>query len=173
MLFNSYSFIVFLAIVLVLHYMPFPWKAKKVNLLLASYLFYAVWNPPFIILLWLSTLVDFFIGKRLYAEENRKRRKILLVVSLVANLGMLGFFKYGGFLLENFVVLMSALGIEYNPPAPDIILPVGISFYSFQTLSYTLDMYRKKKSAGKFLTRFLSFCDFLPTIGSRPNCTPR
>src|SRR5687768_8187026 len=109
MLFNSYTFIIFFVIVLLLHQLPIAWKVKKVNLLLASYLFYAVWNPPFIILLWISTLIDYFVGKRLYAEENRSRRKILLLVSLVGNLGMLGYFKYGTFLLDNFVALMSAL----------------------------------------------------------------
>jgi alginate O-acetyltransferase complex protein AlgI len=147
MLFNSYSFILFIAVVLILHYLRFPWKVKKINLLLASYIFYAVWSPPFVILLWLSTVVDYLVGKKLYAEENKIKRKILLITSLAVNLGMLGFFKYGGFLLENFITLTSLIGIEFNPAKPDIILPVGISFYTFQTLSYTLDMYKKEKQA--------------------------
>ena len=102
MIFNSYTFIAFFIIVLLLHHMKFSWTAKKRNLLLASYVFYAAWNPPFILLLWLSTVVDFFVGKALYREENKRRKKLLLVVSLIGNLGMLCFFKYGGFLLENF-----------------------------------------------------------------------
>ena len=149
MLFNSYSFILFIAVVLLLHYLRFPWKVKKINLLLASYIFYAVWSPPFVILLWLSTAVDFFVGKKLYAEQNQFRRKLLLITSLVVNLGMLGYFKYGGFLLENFITLSSLIGIEFNPAKPDIILPVGISFYTFQTLSYTLDMYKRRSRPEK------------------------
>src|SRR5687768_8914715 len=102
MVFNSYTFIAFFIIMLVLHNLPFPWKVKKINLLLASYIFYAAWSPPFIILLWISTLIDYIVGKKLYDQENPLRRKFFLWISLVGNLGMLGYFKYGGFLLENF-----------------------------------------------------------------------
>src|SRR5215470_7310211 len=109
MLFNSYTFIAFFAIMLVLHYLPLPWKAKKINLLLASYIFYAAWNPPFILLLWLSTVVDYFVGRALYTQENKNKRKLLLVLSLIGNLGMLCFFKYGTFLLENFTYLVNQL----------------------------------------------------------------
>src|ERR1700709_2698963 len=109
MLFNSYTFIVFFIVMLVLHNLPFPWKVKKTNLLLASYFFYAAWNPPFILLLWLSTVVDFFVGRALYTQNNVHKKRLLLVVSLIGNLGMLCFFKYGGFLLENFVMLMHGL----------------------------------------------------------------
>ena len=100
MVFNSYTFIAFFIVMLILHNLPLSWKAKKVNLLNASYIFKAAWNPPFILLLWLSTVVDFFVGRALYNQENKYRRKLLLVVSLVGNLGMLCFFKYGGFLLD-------------------------------------------------------------------------
>ena len=82
MLFNSYSFIIFFIIMLVMHNLPFSWKVKKIHLLIASYIFYAAWNPPFILLLWLSTVVDFFVGKALYHEENKRKRKLLLVVVL-------------------------------------------------------------------------------------------
>src|ERR1700716_1094031 len=121
MVFNSYTFIAFFIIVVILHSLPFPWKVKKINLLLGSYLFYAAWNPPFILLLWLSTVVDYFVGKALYKEENKYRKKLLLVVSLIGNLGMLCFFKYGGFLLENFVHLVNAIGVNYHPAKPNII----------------------------------------------------
>lgn len=160
MLFNSYSFILFFAIMLALLHLPFSWNTKKINLLLASYIFYAAWNPPFILLLWLSTVIDFFAGKALYNEENKRKKKLLLVISLIGNLGMLCFFKYGSFLLENFVVLVNALGIEYHPAKPNIILPAGISFYTFTTLCYTVDMYKKeskqacKKPAGFFFVRY-------------------
>jgi alginate O-acetyltransferase complex protein AlgI len=172
MLFNSYTFIVFFVIVLLLHQLPIAWKVKKVNLLLASYLFYAVWNPPFIILLWISTLVDYFVGNKLYAVQSKSRRKLLLVVSLVANLGMLGYFKYGTFLLDNFVALMSTLGVEYHPAAPDIILPIGISFYTFQTLSYTIDMYRRTAPPEKSLLDFSLFVTFFPQLVAGPIVRP-
>src|SRR6476469_9146759 len=130
MLFNSYTFIVFFMVMLVLHNLPFSWKVKKVNLLLASYIFYAAWNPPFILLLWLSTVVDYFVGRALYNQGNKYKRRVLLVVSLIGNLGMLCFFKYGTFLLENFVGLMNLIGIDFHPAKPSIILPAGISFYT-------------------------------------------
>src|SRR3954470_14518572 len=112
MVFNSYTFIAFFIVILTLHNLPFSWKTKKVNLLFASYIFYAAWNPPFILLLWLSTVVDYFVGRSLYSQENVAKRRLLLVVSLIGNLGMLCFFKYGGFLLENFVTLSNAVGFN-------------------------------------------------------------
>jgi alginate O-acetyltransferase complex protein AlgI len=172
MLFNSFTFIAFFFVVLALHYTRLSWTTKKVNLLLASYLFYAVWNPPFIILLWLSTLVDFFVGKKLFEAEGKSKRRLLLLVSLIANLGMLGFFKYGGFLLENFVALTSAMGIDFHPAKPDIILPVGISFYTFQTLSYTLDMYRKKSAPERSILDFSLFVTFFPQLVAGPIVRP-
>src|SRR5829696_6871518 len=129
MVFNSYTFIAFFVIILILHSLPFPWKVKKINLLIASYIFYAAWNPPFILLLWLSTIVDYFVGRALYHQENLYKRKLLLVISLIGNLGMLCYFKYGGFLLDNFVTLVNSIGLAFNPAKPSIILPAGISFY--------------------------------------------
>ena len=172
MLFNSYTFIVFLLVVLALHYMKFPWRVKKINLLAASYIFYAVWNPPFVILLWLSTIVDFILGKKLYKEQNAAKRKGLLIISLVVNLGMLGFFKYGSFLLENFLLLTSALGLDFQPAKPNIILPVGISFYTFQTLSYTLDMYKRRSKPETSLLDFSLFVTFFPQLVAGPIVRP-
>ncbi len=172
MVFNSYTFIVFFIVVLVLHYLSFSWKVKKINLLIASYLFYAVWNPPFIILLWISTMIDYIVGKKLYDEENKYKRKVLLIISLVANLGMLAFFKYGGFLLDNFVLLANSVGIDYHPAKADIILPVGISFYTFQTLSYTLDMYKRKSPPEKSLLDFSLFVTFFPQLVAGPIVRP-
>ena len=172
MVFNSYTFIVFFALILLLHNLPLAWRVKKINLLLASYLFYAVWNPPFVILLWISTIIDYIVGKKLYAEENKHKRKGLLIISLVANLGMLGFFKYGGFLLENFTLLANSVGINYHPAKADIILPVGISFYTFQTLSYTLDMYRRKSPPEKSLLDFSLFVTFFPQLVAGPIVRP-
>jgi alginate O-acetyltransferase complex protein AlgI len=173
MLFNSYTFVVFFIVILVLHNLTkLPWTFKKVNLLLASYVFYAAWNPPFILLLWLSTVVDYFVGRALYTQENKNKRKLLLVVSLIGNLGMLCFFKYGGFLLENFVTLTNALGWNFHPAKPSIILPAGISFYTFTTLCYTIDMYKRKSKPVKTLLDFSLFVTFFPHLVAGPIVRP-
>jgi alginate O-acetyltransferase complex protein AlgI len=172
MVFNSYTFIVFFALILLLHNLPLAWKTKKVNLLLASYIFYAAWNPPFILLLWLSTIIDFFVGKALYRQENKYKKKLLLVVSLIGNLGMLCFFKYGTFLLENFVSLCHTIGFDFHPAEPNIILPAGISFYTFTTLCYTIDMYKRKSEPVKSLLDFSLFVTFFPHLVAGPIVRP-
>src|SRR5882757_2271475 len=172
MVFNSYTFVVFFVIMLLLHNLPISWKAKKVNLLLASYVFYAAWNPPFILLLWLSTVVDFFVGRALYTQKNKHKRRVLLVVSLIGNLGMLCFFKYGSFLLENFVHLTDVLGINFHPAKPNIILPAGISFYTFTTLCYTIDMYHRKSQPVRSLLDFSLFVTFFPHLVAGPIVRP-
>ncbi len=172
MIFNSYTFIVFFLIILFLHNLPFSWKTKKVNLLIASYIFYAAWNPPFILLLWLSTFIDFFVGKALYTEDNPYKKKLLFVLSLIGNLGMLCFFKYGTFLLENFVTLVHAFGLNYHPAEPNIILPAGISFYTFTTLCYTIDMYHKRSEPVKSMLDFSLFVTFFPHLVAGPIVRP-
>jgi D-alanyl-lipoteichoic acid acyltransferase DltB (MBOAT superfamily) len=172
MVFNSYTFIVFFCIMLVLHNLPFSWKVKKTNLLIASYIFYAAWNPPFILLLWLSTVVDYFVGRALYRQQNKYKRRLLLIISLIGNLGMLSFFKYGGFLLENFTHLVNLAGISYHPAKPNIILPAGISFYTFTTLCYTIDMYKRKSEPVKSMLDFALFVTFLPHLVAGPIVRP-
>lgn len=172
MVFNSYTFIAFFVVMLILHNMPFSWRTKKINLLLASYLFYAAWNPPFILLLWLSTVVDYFVGRSLFHQENKHKRRLLLVVSLIGNLGMLCFFKYGGFLLENFTHLVNLMGMDYHPAKPNIILPAGISFYTFTTLCYTIDMYKRKSEPVKSLLDFSLFVTFFPHLVAGPIVRP-
>jgi alginate O-acetyltransferase complex protein AlgI len=171
-IFNSLTFFVFFAIVLALHNAPFSWRQKKVNLLVASYLFYAAWNPPFVALLWLSTIVDWWAAQRIVQARNQGTRRAWMVISVAVNLGMLGYFKYGGFLLDNFVTAAASLGIAYNPPKWDIVLPVGISFYTFATLSYTLDVYlRRAKPAGSVLDYAL-FVTFFPHLVAGPIMRP-
>ena len=172
MVFNSYTFIAFFLIMLLLHNMPFSWSTKKVNLLLASYIFYAAWNPPFILLLWLSTVIDFYVGKALYTQENPHKKKALLVISLIGNLGMLCFFKYGTFFLENFVTLSNAVGFHFHPATPSIILPAGISFYTFTTLCYTIDMYKKESKPVKSILDFSLFVTFFPHLVAGPIVRP-
>jgi alginate O-acetyltransferase complex protein AlgI len=173
MVFNSYTFIVFFFIVLILFNLPLSWKTRKVVLLLASYVFYAAWNPPFILLLWLSTVVDYFVGKALYTQTNKHKKRGLLVISLIGNLGMLCFFKYGGFLLDNFVNVVNALGVHYHPARPNIILPAGISFYTFTTLCYTIDMYKKESEPVRSLLDFSLFVTFFPHLVAGPIVRPK
>lgn len=172
MVFNSFTFIAFFSVLLILHNLPFSWKVKKINLLLASYIFYAAWNPIFILLLWLSTIVDFFVGKALYEQNNPGTKKLLLVISLIGNLGMLCFFKYGAFFLENFVDLVNLIGIDFHPAKPNIILPAGISFYTFTTLCYTIDMYRKESKPVESLLDFSLFVTFFPHLVAGPIVRP-
>jgi D-alanyl-lipoteichoic acid acyltransferase DltB (MBOAT superfamily) len=157
---------------MILHNLPFSWKTKKINLLLASYVFYAAWNPVFILLLWLSTIIDFYVGKALYVQENKRKKNILLVISLIGNLCMLIFFKYGTFLLDNFVLLVNALGADFHPAKPNIILPAGISFYTFTTLCYTIDMYKKESAPVKSLLDFSLFVTFFPHLVAGPIVRP-
>ncbi len=172
MVFNSLTFVFFFAIVLGLHSLPLPWKAKKINLLLASYLFYMAWNPPFILLLLISTIVDWYAAQALVHAEKPMARRAWMLLSVVANLGMLFYFKYGSFLMENFSALMGQLGIAYHAPKYDIVLPVGISFYTFATMSYTLDIYlRRAKPATNFLDYAL-FVTFFPHLVAGPIMRP-
>lgn len=172
MIFNSLTFIVFFIIVLALHNGPFSWRQKKINLLIASYLFYAAWNPPFVILLWVSTVVDWWAAQWMVRSKRDSTRKAWMLISVVVNLGMLGYFKYGDFLMQNFVTLMGSIGVIYQPPPWDIVLPVGISFYTFATLSYTLDVYlRRSKPAGSFLNYAL-FVTFFPHLVAGPIMRP-
>lgn len=169
MLFNSLSFIVFLVIVLLLYYSKlFNWTNKKRMLLIASYVFYGLWNPPLVILLWISTMVDWTAGNKLSVEENERKRKFWLLLSMFVNLGFLAFFKYGNFLMENFVSLVNSLGMEYQPRPMDIILPMGISFYTFQTMSYTIDMYHKRMPPARTFLDFALYVTFFPQLVAGP-----
>ncbi len=168
MLFNSLTFVLFFTITLGFHYTVSSWRAQKSILLIASYIFYAAWNPPFVILLWISTLVDWYVAKAMDSEESQTKRKVLLSVSLLVNLGLLAFFKYGEFLLENFIELTHLLGIPFEAAAPNIILPIGISFYTFQTLSYTLDVYFKKTRRCHSFLDFALYVTFFPQLVAGP-----
>lgn len=172
MVFNSLTFIVFFAIVLALFWMPFPWRTRKIILLVASYLFYAAWNPPFIILLWISTVVDWWAANRIARSPNRWQRRTWMLLSVSANLGMLGWFKYGEFLLTSFQSLAATVGIHYQAPHFDIVLPVGISFYTFATMSYTLDVYLKRAQPTPAILDFMLFVTFFPHLVAGPIMRP-
>ena len=172
MVFNSLTFAVFFACVLLLHNLPFSWAVKKVNLLIASYLFYAAWNPPFVILLWVSTVVDWWAAQGLVRAQRPAARRAWMLLSVVANIGMLGFFKYGPFLLDNFSALMNTLGIAYQPPHYAIVLPVGISFYTFATMSYTLDVYLRRALPAQRFLDYALFVTFFPHLVAGPIMRP-
>src|SRR4029077_2986256 len=170
--FNSLTFVVFFACVLALHSLPLPWTAKKINLLIASYLFYAAWNPPFVILLWVSTAVDWWAAKGLVSAQSPAARRAWMLLSVVANLGMLGFFKYGQFLLDNFTAVTSLLGVAYQPAHYAIVLPVGISFYTFATMSYTLDVYLHRAIPARHFLDYALFVTFFPHLVAGPIMRP-
>ena len=168
MLFNSLGFIVFIIVVMALYYLPYKWTYKKMMLLLASYIFYGLWNPPLVALLWISTAVDWTAGNKLHELEDQAKRKMWLLLSVVVNLGFLSYFKYGGFLMENFTTLAHALGFEYVAPEWDIILPMGISFYTFQTMSYSIDMYYRKIKPARTFLDFALYVTFFPQLVAGP-----
>ncbi len=172
MVFNSLTFAAFFTLVLLLHALPLPWKTRKINLLLASYVFYAAWNPPFVILLWISTVVDWYAAQGLVHAQRPAARRAWMLLSVVANLGMLSYFKYGGFLLANFTALMGAMGWHYQAPAIDIVLPVGISFYTFATMSYTLDIYLRRAEPARNFLDYALFVTFFPHLVAGPIMRP-
>jgi len=170
MFFNSLDFAFFLPIVFLLYWFVFNKNLKLQNLLLvcASYLFYGWWDWRFLSLILLSTIVDYFIGLGLSKQENTSKRRKLLWISILVNLGCLGFFKYYNFFLDNFVEAFSFFGSSINANSLNIILPVGISFYTFQTLSYTIDIYKKKLVPTKDFIAFTAFVSFFPQLVAGP-----
>ncbi|GAB5555914.1 MAG: MBOAT family protein [Schleiferiaceae bacterium] len=170
MLFNSLDFAVFLPIVFALYWFVTQKNLKLQNALivLASYVFYGWWDWKFLSLIFVSTLVDYSIGLRIKKTENSKKRKYLLWTSLAVNLGFLGFFKYYNFFVESFVDAFSLMGMKFDIHTLNIILPVGISFYTFQTLSYTLDVYKKKLEPTSDFISFMAFVSFFPQLVAGP-----
>ena len=167
MAFNSLIFLIFFAVVLGLHNLPLGWRAKKTNLLAASYIFYAAWNPPFILLLWISTLTDWFASRKIAATTGHTKR-LYLILSILVNLGMLGYFKYAAFIEENFAALLHLFGVAYRGGDSSIILPLGISFYTFQSMSYSLDVYRGKQRLCKSWLDFALYVSFFPQLVAGP-----
>lgn len=170
MLFNSIDFAIFLPIVFILYWFVFNKNLRFQNTLIvvASYVFYGWWDWRFLFLIIFSTLVDFAVGVKLKDEINLTKRKILLWVSISINLGLLGFFKYYNFFLDNFVTAFSFFGKEIQANSLNIILPVGISFYTFQTLSYTFDVYKKKLEPTNDFISFSAFVSFFPQLVAGP-----
>ncbi len=167
MLFNSFVFLMFAVVVFALH-AALPRRFRNTFLLLSSYVFYGSWDARFLSLLLFSTLVDFAVGKRLGETQNTSLRKRLLGISLVCNLGVLAFFKYFNFFLSSAEELLRAVGLDSALPHLSIILPVGISFYTFQTLSYTIDVYRRQLKPTDSLIDFALYISFFPQLVAGP-----
>ncbi|GAL81822.1 probable poly(beta-D-mannuronate) O-acetylase [Algibacter lectus] len=171
MYFNSIDFAVFLPIVFILYWFVTDKNLKLQNALLvvASYVFYGWWDWRFLSLIIFSSLVDYSIGLALKKENSLSKRKGgLLWVSIIINLGFLGFFKYYNFFVESFVEAFSLLGHPIQPNTLNIILPIGISFYTFQTLSYTIDVYKRKLEPTEDIVSFLAFVSFFPQLVAGP-----
>ena len=170
MLFNSTTFLIFLIIVFVVF-----WKTSKysllwsnVVLLTASYIFYGWWDWRFLILIIISSAIDFFIGNQIFKSKNHRNRKLLLITSIAANLGMLFFFKYFNFFIDSFKTLLAPFAAIDQWSTLNIILPVGISFYTFQTLSYTIDIYNRKTEPAQSALSFFTFVAFFPQLVAGP-----
>lgn len=169
MLFDTTLFVWFFLVVFVGFWtlVRFP-MARVIWLLMASYAFYASWNPELVALIVFSTLLDYTAGKRIYEATTLRSRKLWLTVSLVGNLGLLGFFKYTSFMLESLNEAATIFGTTGRIPVPEIILPVGISFFTFQTMSYTIDIYRGRLRAVDNPLHFALFVAFFPQLVAGP-----
>lgn len=170
MLFNSIDFAIFLPIVFILYWFVTNKNLRLQNLLIvtASFVFYGWWDWRFLSLIVFSTIVDYSVGRKLKNEQNEIKRKALLWTSILVNLGFLGFFKYYNFFLDNFISAFSFFGTEIKVNSLNIILPVGISFYTFQTMSYTIDVYKRKLEPTKDLIAFSAFVSFFPQLVAGP-----
>ncbi len=167
MLFNSVQFLLFFVTFAAL-YWALPGRARNGLLLAGSYLFYGMWDWRFLSLLALSTGVDYAVGRKLASSQTDRRRKVLLTVSIAVNLGMLGVFKYLNFFAASFASLLDNVGLAPNRPLLNVLLPVGISFYTFQTMSYTIDVYRRKLDPVKNIIDFATFVAYFPQLVAGP-----
>ncbi|MFC0263480.1 MBOAT family O-acyltransferase [Fontibacter flavus] len=170
MLFNSFEFLIFFPVVFLLYWCVFQkhLKAQNAFILVASYVFYGWWDWRFLGLIAFSSLVDYWIGLKLGQEEDDFKRKVYLGISLGVNLGLLGFFKYFNFFIDSTIQAINALGFQANEYSLQLILPVGISFYTFQTMSYTIDIYRKQMVPTKDPVAFFAYVSFFPQLVAGP-----
>jgi alginate O-acetyltransferase complex protein AlgI len=170
MFFNSIEFALFLPLVFFLYWFVFRRNLKIQNglLVVASYIFYGWWDWRFLALIVFSSLVDYLVGVGLSRTDNTSKRKLLLLISIFVNLGFLGFFKYFNFFAENFAQAFTLLGNPISVGSLNLVLPVGISFYTFQTLSYSIDVYKRKMQPTKDIVAFFAFVSFFPQLVAGP-----
>ena len=188
MLFNSLEFLLFLPIIFAAYWILNKWidrgpgvlRAQNLLLLIASYVFYGWWDWRFLSLIAFSTVVDYAVGLQIAkandrdladdapAEARSRSARHWLWVSLAVNLGLLGYFKYAGFFIENWIEAWASVGVTMNPWSLKVILPVGISFYTFQTLSYSIDIYRRQLKPTRDIIEFAAFVSFFPQLVAGP-----
>ncbi|WP_396157233.1 MBOAT family O-acyltransferase [Flavobacterium sp.] len=170
MLFNSLGYLFFLPIVFILYWFVTGknLKAQNILLLVASYFFYACWDWRFLFLLLFSSLLDYFTGLKMQDAQNEKRKKIWFWLSIIINIGFLAIFKYYNFFAESFAELLSNVGLKVNVWAIKVILPVGISFYTFHGLSYVIDIYKNRIKAEKNFVDYAVFVSFFPLLVAGP-----
>jgi alginate O-acetyltransferase complex protein AlgI len=168
MVFNSFTYALFLPVVLVSYWVVRRRRPQNWLLLVASYIFYGAWDYRFLGLMWVSTLTDFAVGRLLESSTDEKRRKRIFLISLAVNLGILGFFKYFNFFTESSVELLQRFGVQADVPTLKILLPIGISFYTFHGISYTFDVYRRHIRATKNLVDFAVFVAYFPQLVAGP-----
>ena len=170
MLFNSLEYALFLPVVFFLYwFLPFPHhRAQNALLLFASYIFYGWWDWRFLSLIFISSLVDYVVAQNISRSKNRKKRQYLLGASLAVNLGFLGFFKYFNFFADSLQDALNVVGWNVDAITLNIILPVGISFYTFQTMAYTIDVYRGRQEPTHDMIAFFAFVSFFPQLVAGP-----
>ena len=167
MLFNSFEFLSFFVVVFVLYYL-IPNGFRWLLLLIGSYFFYMLWEPAYILLILFSTVVDYFVSHKMVKTKVLSKKKWLLWVSISVNIGLLFVFKYYNFFNENITYLFNSFGLDYKPAISSLLLPVGISFYTFQTLSYSIDVYRGILIPEKHFGKFALFVSFFPQLVAGP-----
>jgi alginate O-acetyltransferase complex protein AlgI len=167
-IFSSFRFLIFLPIVLALYYSCRTLRQRNVMLLVASYFFYGCWDWRFLWLLFGSTVLDYTTGALIYRSKVQWYRRFLLILSIVGNIGTLCYFKYADFFIASFVDLMNAMGVSVSIPLLNVVLPVGISFYSFQTLTYSFDIYRGRLTPTWDFIDFALFVSFFTHLVAGP-----
>lgn len=171
MVFNSITFLVFFILFFHLYWFinnKYSVKVRNIFTILSSYVFYGWWDWRFLLLMIFSSVIDYFLANRIQKSFTQKQKKYFLGLSLFFNLGILGYFKYYNFFIESFAQLLSLFSLSVSVSTLNIILPVGISFYTFQTLSYTLDIYRGKMMPAKDIIQFFAFVSFFPQLVAGP-----
>jgi alginate O-acetyltransferase complex protein AlgI len=170
MLFNSFEFLIFLPIVFTVYWFVLNHNLKLQNLFMiaAGYVFYGWWDWRFLSLLIFSSTFDYLLGLRIYYADSKRKSKIFLITSIIINLGLLGIFKYYNFFVDSFVELFMRFGIHLDKRSINVILPVGISFYTFQSMSYTIDLYWKKLKPTTDIIAYFAFVSFFPQLLAGP-----
>ncbi|TMH05636.1 MAG: MBOAT family protein, partial [Betaproteobacteria bacterium] len=168
MTFDSLTFVVFLTLTFVAYWATPSWTTRKALVLACSYVFYAAWNPFFVLLIIATTGFDWFAARWMDRTKAQSRRQAIMAASIAINLSALGFFKYAQFFADNAVDLLRVFSVDFKPLSLGILLPVGISFYTFESLSYVIDVYRKRITVSKSLLDYSLYVTFFPHLVAGP-----